>query len=232
MIYKKRTIENLIVLFLYFKNRLIKYLIIGTIIEYMITMKKILLISFLTSFTLYLSAQNEVSVWDVAEVTIENQDTIYLMNLPMYQVSAKAPFFLRMKIKKYNKLIRDVKKTYPYAKLAANKMKEYEKIVLATKTKADRKQKMEEAELNLTKEFQDEIKKLTFKQGIILMKLIDRETGESSYAIIQELRGSFKAFFWQTFARIFGYNLKIKYDPLGNDKDIEQIVLQIERGEV
>ncbi len=195
-------------------------------------MKKILLLSLFALITFYLSAQNEISVWDVAEIKINNQDTLYLMNLPLYKVSAKAPFFLRMKIKKYNKLIRDVKKTYPYAKLAANKMKEYERIILATKTETERKQKMEEAELKLTKEFQDEIKKLTFKQGIILMKLIDRETGESSYAIIQELRGSFKAFFWQAFARLFGYNLKIKYDPLGDDKDIEQIVLQIERGEV
>ena len=195
-------------------------------------MKKLFTIIATILVSITLSAQNEVSVWDVAEIQIENQDTLYLMNLPLYEVSAKAPFFLRMKIKKYNKLIRDVKKTYPYAKLAAKKMLEYEKIVLAATTEQERKKRMEDAELNLTKEFQDEIKKLTFKQGIILMKLIDRETGDSSYAIIQELRGHFKAFFWQAFARLFGYDLKVKYDPYGKDKDIEQIVLQIERGEV
>ncbi|RLD53296.1 MAG: DUF4294 domain-containing protein, partial [Bacteroidetes bacterium] len=62
------------------------------------------------------------------------------------------------------------------------------------------------------------------------IKLVDRETGESSYALVQELRGKFTAFFWQTFARLFGYNLKIKYDPLGEDKDIENIVVMIEQG--
>ncbi|TFH22950.1 MAG: DUF4294 domain-containing protein, partial [Bacteroidia bacterium] len=72
--------------------------------------------------------------------------------------------------------------------------------------------------------------KLTVTQGIILVKLIDRETGRSSYLVIKELKGSITAFFWQGIARIFGNNLKAEYDPEGDDRVIEDIVRGIEAG--
>jgi hypothetical protein len=62
--------------------------------------------------------------------------------------------------------------------------------------------------------------------------LVDRETGNSSYVLIEELRGKFMAFFWQTFAKVFGMNLKDKYDPAGRDKEIEEIVVLIESGQI
>ena len=73
---------------------------------------------------------------------------------------------------------------------------------------------------------------MTFSQGKILIKLIDRETGESSYALVQELRGNFTAFFYQAFARLWGYDLKVRYDPEGEDQQIEAIVKMIERGQI
>ena len=73
---------------------------------------------------------------------------------------------------------------------------------------------------------------MTYSQGKILIKLIYRETGNSSYDIVKELRGSFSAFIWQTVARIFGYNLKTTYDPAGEDQAIERIVLMIEAGTI
>ena len=73
---------------------------------------------------------------------------------------------------------------------------------------------------------------MTISQGKILIKLIDRETGNSSYDLVADFRGQFRAVFYQTFARIFGYNLKIKYDPLGEDREIEIIVRMIESGQL
>jgi len=73
---------------------------------------------------------------------------------------------------------------------------------------------------------------MTFSQGKILIKLVDRETGNSSYELVKELRGAFSAFFYQAFARIFGFNLKIKYDPEGEDREIETIVKMIETGQI
>jgi hypothetical protein len=73
---------------------------------------------------------------------------------------------------------------------------------------------------------------LTVTQGRILIKLIDRETGNTSYSLVKELRGSLQAFFWQGLARLFGSNLKSEYDANGQDVQIEAIVQQIERGEL
>ncbi|NLI24406.1 MAG: DUF4294 domain-containing protein, partial [Bacteroidales bacterium] len=67
-------------------------------------------------------------------------------------------------------------------------------------------------------------------QGKLLIKLIDRETGKTSYTLVKELRGSFQAAFWQTVAVIFGSSLKVKYDPQGKDAEIEKIVRKIELG--
>ena len=91
---------------------------------------------------------------------------------------------------------------------------------------------MKKAQDELEAQFGDDLKALTFSQGKILLKLVDRQTGNSSFELVQEFRGKFVAFFWQSFAKLFGYNLKIQYDPLGEDKDIELIVLMIENGTI
>ncbi len=77
-------------------------------------------------------------------------------------------------------------------------------------------------------EWGEDLKELTYMQGEILLKLIDRQTGESSFELLKEFRGNFRAFFYQSFARIFGFNLKERYDPQGRDKEIEYIVHLIE----
>jgi hypothetical protein len=81
-------------------------------------------------------------------------------------------------------------------------------------------------------EFEKDIRGFTLNQGRILLKLIDRETGNSSFALVKDLRGNFQAFFWQSVARIFSVNLKSEYDPLNNSEDklIEEIVISIENG--
>jgi len=154
------------------------------------------------------------------------------MPLPEYCVSAKLPKKLRTQFKAHSKLVYHVKKVYPYARLAGIKLNEYEEILKAAESDKERRQIMKLAEEELKAEFEDDLKKLTFKQGLILIKLVDRETGNTSYELVQELRGNFTAFFWQTFARLFGYNLKIRYDPLGEDKEIEDIVVMIENGQI
>jgi len=129
-----------------------------------------------------------------------------------------------------SKLIRDVKKVYPYAVIAGIKLKEYNDILANTPDEGERKKLMKQAEEDIKKQFTDDVKNMTFTQGKILLKLIYRQTGVTSYEIVKELRGTLRAIFWQTLARIFGANLKIEYDPAGDDKAIEEIVKQIENG--
>jgi hypothetical protein len=131
---------------------------------------------------------------------------------------------------KYSKLIRDVKKVYPYAVIAGVKLKEYNDMIAQTTDETEKKKKLKQAEEDLKQQFTDDIENMTLTQGKILLKLIYRQTGVSSYEIVKELRGSLRAIFWQTLARVFGANLKVDYDPTGDDKAIEDIVQQIENG--
>jgi pyruvate dehydrogenase complex dehydrogenase (E1) component len=81
-------------------------------------------------------------------------------------------------------------------------------------------------------EFEDDLTKLTITQGRLLIKLIDRETGNTSFDLVKELRGSFSAFFWQAIARLFGSNLKSTFDKDGEDKLIDQILVLIDNGQL
>lgn len=130
----------------------------------------------------------------------------------------------------YSRLVYNIKKVYPYAKLAGTKLKEYQEVLDTIETEKARRVYLRQAEKELEKQFGDEVKALTFSQGKILIKLIYRETGSSSFELVRELRGKFRAFIWQTLAVIFGYDLKTGYDPVGEDREIEEIVRMIEEG--
>jgi uncharacterized membrane protein len=159
-------------------------------------------------------------------------DTILIVNLPEVPVYSLRIFDSRRDIRKVERLIYHVKKVYPFARLAGIKLKEYESILLQAKNDRERKKIMKQAEKEIEEQFGADLRDLTFTQGKILIKLIDRETGETSYSLLQDLRGNFTAFFYQTFARLWGYNLKTQYDPKGEDELIEAIVLMIENGQL
>jgi hypothetical protein len=88
------------------------------------------------------------------------------------------------------------------------------------------------AEAELRAEFEAEVKDLTMSQGRVLIKLIDRQTGRTSFDLVERLRGAFTAYVWQGLARIFGQDLRSTYDPDGEDRMMELIVQRIERGEL
>jgi hypothetical protein len=190
------------------------------------------IITILTFFFLTTGAFAQAPDRIVVIARIIDADTLITMPLPEYRVSAKLPRKLRAQYRSHSKLVYHVKKVYPYARLAGIKLMEYEEILKAAENDKERRRIMKLAEDELRAEFEDDLKKLNFKQGVILIKLVDRETGNTSYQLVQELRGKFTAFFWQAFARLFGYNLKIEYDPLGEDKEIEDIVVMIENGQI
>ncbi len=109
-------------------------------------------------------------------------------------------------------------------------MEEMDAHLRQLKTEKEKKAYIDQVEKDLFSEFEDDLRGLTITQGRILIKLVDRETGDTSYNLIRELKGSFPAFFWQSIARIFGSNLKAEYDPMGEDAQIEEIVRLIEMG--
>ncbi|MEA3318232.1 MAG: DUF4294 domain-containing protein [Bacteroidota bacterium] len=132
--------------------------------------------------------------------------------------------------RRYRKLVRDIKKVYPYAKLAKKKFDKMEKEFSKLETEKEKRKYVKSVEQELKDEFGEKLKHLTITQGRLLLKLLDREIGSTSYVLLKELRGSFSAVFWQTIARLFGSDLKQEYDPHGQDYLIERIVLEIQYG--
>ena len=166
----------------------------------------------------------------VTRAVIQGADTIPMIELPELTVFDRRELdYLYLK-RKYRRLIRNVKKAYPYSKVAGEKLMELDKRLASIEDKKEQKEHIRLAEEEIMGQFEKEVRKLTVTQGIILVKLIDRETGRSSYLVIKELKGGITAFFWQGIARIFGNNLKAEYDPEGADKVIEDIVRGIEAG--
>jgi hypothetical protein len=96
-------------------------------------------------------------------------------------------------------------------------------------SQSKRKKFLRKAEKDIRKEFSNDLKALTFTQGRILLKLIDRETGNVSYQLVKSLRGSFTAWVFQGVAKIFDFDLKADYDPINDDRLIEEIMVKIEQ---
>lgn len=161
--------------------------------------------------------------------TIVDGDTIPLIYLrPAYKIENRV-FANQAQKNKWNRLVRDVKITYPYAKLAGIKLRDYNQQ-LQGKSEHEKKELMKKVEKELKDEFGPKLSDLTMNQGQLLMKLIDRETGNTSYEIVKELRGSFSAFFWQGIAKIFSSDMKKRYDADGDDRKIEDIISLIDKG--
>lgn len=164
---------------------------------------------------------------------VRDGDTLPYYHLKEVRVVESASFLTEKEIRKNQKLIRNVKKMLPYAKIGKQRLDVLEQQV-AQLPKKERKAAIKQAEKELLADFGDELSDCTISQGKVLLKLIDRETGRTSYVLVDELRGKVRAGFYQTFARLFGYNLKAGYDPKHNKEDnlMERVVLSVEYGKL
>jgi len=194
-------------------------------------MKKLLVITILIFIGSALAFSQEIRPIVVSALIIDG-DTVAFVNLDEVRIYSFTYAKTRRAKRKLTKLIKNVKKVYPWARLAGIQLRKYDKMLVAAKNDKERRRIMKQAEKEINEKYGSDLKKLTFSQGLILIKLIDRETGNTSYSLVQELRGNFTAFFYQTFARLWGYNLKVNYDAEGEDKHIEAIVRMIERGQI
>ena len=176
----------------------------------------------------FAQAQNGNGI--VARAIIFEGDTIPIIGLAEVKIFGPVIFKSKHDAIRFTKLMKNVVKVYPYALVVSIKVKEYNDMIEAAGTDREKKRLMKEAEQSLKEEFEDDIKDLNFTQGEILIKLIDRETGNTSYDLIKEFRGKIVAIFYSSLGKLFGYDLKATYDPEGADRDIEQIVLMIESG--
>jgi len=189
-------------------------------------------LSFILLNFLMISAVGQTDDYTVIQKVVHEGDTMGYVALGEAAVAEYNPNFAYRKSRSYLRTQRRVLKVYPYARTAGQLMEGYDRELAKIKGKKKRKEYLEEAENALKKKFEGEIRNMTVTEGFILIKLIDRETGDSSYELVKELKGSFNAFMWQSLARLFGHNLKNEYEPENADWMIEDIVLRIERGDL
>jgi hypothetical protein len=187
------------------------------------------ILSFLFSCSL-VGAQDTTGL--LTRAVIMNSDTVPVVMMQEVEIYGTVQVESKMEALNFSRLVYNVKKAYPYAKAVVEKVRVYNDIVASAESGRERRRKMKEAEKDLKDEFKDDIEHMSEEQGIVLLKLIARETGSSSFDIIKEFRGGVEAFFYQSFGKLWGVNLKATYDPNGEDKDIEEIVKLIETGQL
>lgn len=152
--------------------------------------------------------------------------------LPTYYAYAPLIFKNQKEQRYYGRLVRDVKKTIPLAAEIRDIIYDtQEQLKLLPNDKA-RKKFLDKKEKELKEAYTPKMKKLTFRQGKLLIKLIDRECDQSAYQLIKLFMGSFKAVFYQSFAKLFGASLKKTYDPTGEDFMIERVVVLVLNGQL
>lgn len=166
---------------------------------------------------------------------IENGDTIYITVLPNLIVSNQPYVPLTKEQKRILwRLIRDVRKTLPIAQSWAGQLIETYEYTQTMPNKKDRERHLKRVQDELMEKYKPIMKKLTLRQGKILIKLVGRETNQTSYDIVKAIAGGWKAFWWNGYANLFGASLKTKYDPLHVPEDalIEKIIHMIKDGKL
>lgn len=189
----------------------------------------IILFTFLSLGLSQLNAQ-EKGVYDTVKVyayITPTGDTIGESWLPNVLVNTRLTAAQRNYWADWTRLRNAVYVTYPYAKAASRIINDINIQLVNVKDKKLRRQIIRSREKEMKKQFTDQLTRLSVYQGKVLMKLINRETGNNCYEIIDEYKGFMTAAFWQTVAVLFGGNLKQAYDPSTKDADLEKIVKDV-----
>lgn len=200
-------------------------------------MRKVCFILFFTGLSapllFHVTAQTFTSIQGViVKACIEKGDTIPCVEMRTLYVYPPYRFKNKREQMRYNKLVRDVKKTLPIAKMIHKTIIETYEYLETIPNKKERKRHIKRVEKGLKEQYTPMMKKLTFSQGKLLIRLVDRECNQSSYELVKAFMGPFRAGFYQTFASLFGASLKKEYDPKKEDRMTERIINMVESGQL
>lgn len=200
-------------------------------------MKRILFFIFLSSLaTLASFAQSREETTSIGgymvPVCVYQGDTIPSLRMPVLYIFKPLNFKSEKKRREYTRLVRNVKKTLPIAKEVNRAIIEtYEYLQTLPDEKA-RQKHLKLVEKSIKEQYTPVMKKLTFSQGKLLIKLVNRQTDSSSYELVKAFLGPFKAGFYQAFASLFGASLKKEYHPEDEDAMTERVILLVESGQL
>ncbi len=175
------------------------------------------------------SARNQTWYWAGKDYIYEG-DTIWTILMPEMPVYKPLIFKNKKQQMKYNRLVYNVKKVLPIAQQANQMIKETYEVLEALPDKNAKQAHIKQIEKEIMRTYKPEMKKLTYSQGKLLIKLVDRECNQSGYEVIKAFMGPARATFYQIFAWTFKASLKKEYDPEGDDKLTERVVRQVEAG--
>ena len=163
---------------------------------------------------------------------LDKGDSIQYVELNKIYVYPQLTFENERQRMEYNRLVYNVKKVLPIAKEVNKIIIETYEYLQTLPDKKSRDEHMKRVEADIKREYTPRMKKLTYAQGKLLIKLVYRETSSSSYQLIQAFLGPIRAGFYQAFAWFFGASLKKEYQPNGVDRLTERVVLQVEAGQL
>lgn len=180
-----------------------------------------------------LQAQQQVTInGQLVPACIYQGDTIPWVQLRNTYIFPELKFKNEKEWREYYRLVRNVKKTLPIARIINNTILETYEYLETLPDKKSKEKHLKRVEKGLKDQYTPMMKKLTFAQGKLLIKLVDRECNQSSFELVRAFMGPFKAGFYQTFAAIFGASLKKEYDPQGDDKMTERVIILVENGQI
>lgn len=201
-----------------------------TIINILTTLSVMLMVTFMSPEDCH--AQSAKNKDNYLHYIVEGKDTIYIDEIKASKVYSRLPKQKGKEWRKYYRLVHNFSKTYPYALAARKIVERADKNIEDNNLKRLKKDRYVDAvQEELFEVFEEPLRNLTISQGALLMKLIDREIGKSSYMIIKDYKNGIAARFWQGVAKLFGSDLKKPYDPEGEDKKVEELVKIWEDGD-
>ena len=208
------------------------------ILKYIINYKRFVLILSLQAFCVLCVFSQEDADEPVMLPSVKvgkalvDGDSIQYMEMSNVYVYPEPSFKNKRQQQAYMRLVKNVKKVLPLAKQARQMLIETAEYIETIPTQKERDEHLKRVEASIVKEYKPKMKKLTFSQGKLLIKLVDRECNSTAYEAIQAFIGPFRSGMWQAFAWMFGASLKKGYDPEGVDRLTERVVLMVEAGQI
>lgn len=185
-----------------------------------------------SSFSVYGQSTSGESTLSVVQAIIIGNDTVPYFVLPTYYCYPPLKFKNKKEEQFYWRTVRDVKVVLPYVRHIRRVMEKTNEALMSMPDKASRDAYMKNFEKRIYKENETKFKDLTLNQGKLIIRLLDRETNNTSYELIKAYRGSFSAGFWQVFALVLGADLKTKYGTKEEDAVIERVIVLVEAGQL
>lgn len=191
-----------------------------------------IIVVFLLFVTSLCQAQETKTEGYLVPMCIYEGDTIPYIKIPTVYIFKPLKFKNKKQLNEYNRLVYNVKKVLPISKEINRAVIETYEYMMTLPDEKSRQKHMKAVEKSLKEQYTPRMKKLSFSQGKLLIKLVDRQTNSTGYELVKAFMGPFRAGFYQTFAALFGASLKKQYDPTGDDALTERIILLVESGQL